>query len=495
MIKGQAQMKVVLCLIFLFSSHFSFSQSKITYTVDQFEDQIKLDFKRMGMESLESEIMLMTIGNWRKSFSDEEKKSFIDILNFLSSSDSKNYLSFLYYSDWLIDNVETKTSLIDIFFYHYYFINSTVKPNKYFQLLWEKIINNNFIDRSSHKISYNSKFKVSIESFSNYNLYNEDGSVLGVLTFNFKNADILFQSSNDNFKLLNPNFKFYPDLNIIEGNQALISSYFTNENLEQVEFILNRFNIDLDKGQISSFETKFNSKKFKNVLGSFEYFPPKNLGGPKNKFSFVSNESNINYTFQNNIRIRMGITLDGDNLFTKSLSRENSRITFKLKYEKEIIVNSPSFKLGLNSISSPSSYFKIMHQSDSLYHPLVEFSYNKKSNTIEVLNLEGPLNNTPFYSTFFDIEFDPDYLRYHLEEDKVMFGMIVAPNQRPVNIFSTHYFSNNNLNKLTDLNGINILKATYTYFSKVRRTDFYLSDLAYFFKTKTNLIEGGMVSL
>lgn len=81
MIKGQAQMKVILCLIFLFSCHFSFSQSKITYTVDQFEDQIKLDFKRMGMESLESEIMLKTIGNWRKSFSDEEKKSFIDILN------------------------------------------------------------------------------------------------------------------------------------------------------------------------------------------------------------------------------------------------------------------------------------------------------------------------------------------------------------------------------------------------------------------------------
>ena len=38
-------------------------------------------------------------------------------------------------------------------------------------------------------------------------------------------------------------------------------------------------------------------------------------------------------------------------------------------------------------------------------------NYNKKTNAIEILNLEGPLNNTPFYSTFFDIEFDPDYLR------------------------------------------------------------------------------------
>ena len=88
--KGQAPIKVFLSLIFLFFSHFSFSQSKIIYTVDQFEDQIKLDFKRMGLESLESEIMLKTLGNWKQSFSNEEKKSFVDILNFLSSSDSKN---------------------------------------------------------------------------------------------------------------------------------------------------------------------------------------------------------------------------------------------------------------------------------------------------------------------------------------------------------------------------------------------------------------------
>ena len=495
MIKGQVLINITFYLILLFSSYFSFSQSKITYTVDQFGDQIKLDFKRMGVESLESEIMFKTLGNWKQRFSEDEKKTFVDILNFLSSSDTKNYLSFLYYSDWVKDNIETKSSLLDVFFYHYYFINSSGRPNKYFELLWEKINKSYFIDVSSHKVNHDSNFRVSIESFSNYNLYNEDGSVLGVLTFNFKNSDIIFQSSNDNFKLLKSNFKFYPDLNLIEGNQGSISSYFTNENLAEVEFIFNRFNVDLDKGQVSSNETTFNSKKFKNILGSFDYLPTKTLGGPNNKFSFISNESNINFTFQNNIRIRMGITLDGDNLFTKSLSGEDSQIRFKLKYEKEIIVNSPSFKLELNTISSPSSYFKIIHQSDSLYHPLVEFSYDKQTNTVEVLNLDGPLNNTPFYSSFFDIEFDPDYLRYQLEENKVHFGMIIAPNQRPVNVFSTHYFSNNKLNKLTDLNGINILKATYTYFSKARRTDFYLSDLAYFFNTKTNLIEGGVVSL
>ena len=163
----------------------------------------------------------------------------------------------------------------------------------------------------------------------------------------------------------------------------------------------------------------------------------------------------------------MGLALEGDNLVTKSLAGEDSEIIFRLDNDKQIIINSYSFKLDKTTISSPSSYFKIQHKSDSLYHPLVEFNYNKITNSIEVLNLEGPLKNTSFYSSYFDIEFDPDFLRYHLENDKVEFGMIIASNQRPINVFSTQYYSNNKLNEMSDLNGINILKATYTIYISI----------------------------
>ena len=492
---GQALIKITFSLIFLFSFFVSFSQSKINYSLGQFNDQIKLDFKTLGIESSEKEILLSTLDNWKQSFSNEEKQTFIEILNFLSSSNTKNYLAFLYYSDWILNNLDSRSSFADVLLYHYYFIYSTDKPARYFQLLWEKINNKHFVERASHKINYESTFKVSVDKFSNYNIYTEEGNDLGVLTFNFYNSDINFYTSNENFKISKSNFNFYPDFNVIEGSDGIISSYIKNEQLDKVEFILNRFNIDLEKGKITSNETKFNSKEFKNILGAFDYLPPKNLGGPDNKFSFISNESNIDFTFQNNIRIKMGLALEGDNLVTKSLAGEDSEIIFRLDNDKQIIINSHSFKLDKTTISSPSSYFKIKHQSDSLYHPLVEFNYNKIKNSIEVLNLEGPLKNTSFYSSYFDIEFDPDFLRYHLENDKVEFGMIIAPNQRPINVFSTQYYSNNKLNEMSDLNGINILKATYTYFSKVKRRDFYLTDLAYFFKSKPALIEGGVMSL
>ena len=141
MSKGQTLIKITFILIFLFSFFISFSQSKINYSLDQFNDQIKSEFKLLGIENSETEILSSTINNWKQSFSDEDKKKFIEILNFLSSSNTKNYLAFLYYSDWILNNLDSKSSFADVLLYHYYFIYSTDKPARYFQLLWEKINN------------------------------------------------------------------------------------------------------------------------------------------------------------------------------------------------------------------------------------------------------------------------------------------------------------------------------------------------------------------
>ena len=47
------------------------------------------------------------------------------------------------------------------------------------------------------------------------------------------------------------------------------------------------------------------------------------------------------------------------------------------------------------------------------------------------------------------------------------FGMIIAPTQRALSVYSKNHFSNQKLNEMTDLNGTNILKAVFTYYSKM----------------------------
>ena len=105
------------------------------------------------------------------------------------------------------------------------------------------------------------------------------------------------------------------------------------------------------------------------------------------------------------------------------------------------------------------------------------------------------MKNSPFYSSFFNIEFDPDELIYTVGDDNMYFGMIIAPTQRALSVYSKNHFSNQKLNEMTDLNGTNILKAVFTYYSKIKRKDFYLNDLAFYFKTKPNLMEAGLITL
>ena len=75
MSKGQTLIKITFILIFLFSFFISFSQSKINYSLDQFNDQIKSDFKLLGIENSETEILSSTINNWKQSFSEASCKS------------------------------------------------------------------------------------------------------------------------------------------------------------------------------------------------------------------------------------------------------------------------------------------------------------------------------------------------------------------------------------------------------------------------------------
>ena len=157
------------------------------------------------------------------------------------------------------------------------------------------------------------------------------------------------------------------------------------------------------------------SSRLKNIKGAFEYFPPKTQSSISNYFEFISFESNTEIIIKNNIRLRSGISISNDKLSTQSLSNNDSEMLFFLDKGKKISIKSKSFSLDDVSISAQESHFKLYDNIDSLYHPQVEFRYDNKLNKIEVLNINGKLRNTSFYSSYFDIEFQPDFLKYNIE--------------------------------------------------------------------------------
>ena len=474
-----------------------FSQSILTYNKDNFLEQLNKDFNVLGIQLTEKEILENTRQNFINRIKEDTKDYFVEIANNTKSNGESELLSFLYYVDWLLDNnIKSNASLDKILLYHYYVIyNPTGNQKNYFFSLWNKINSNVFVKETTHNISVNDRFKVGVEDFLDYGLYDNSGNILGTLVFSFLSSDILVGSEFQNFIIEKSNFNYYPDIELIDGSRGKIKSKIESTYLGNLEFSLQSFTIDLKTGKLVSNQSLLNGNKLKQIKGAMEYVPPKSQPKHNNLFNFISYNTDVEITVNNNTKLITGVSIKEDLFYSSSLSGENSELYFSLKNNKKISVKSKSFLIDDSNISSSATTFKLYDDNDSIYHPMVKFNYDLDLNKIQILNIDGVMKNSAFSSSFFNIEFDPDELSYTVGDDNMYFGMIIAPTQRALSVYSKNHFSNQKLNEMTDLNGTNILKAVFTYYSKIKRKDFYLNDLAYYFKTKPNLMEAGLITL
>ena len=490
------KLKAVLSLLLIFLFNFSFSQNNEKFNIEEFEVQLRQTNVSSGIENINEDIIEKTIYNWRNKFSNIEKENILKIINHLDFNSKGKYFSFLNYLNKLIlDNLIGNTTIEKLMDYHYSFLINENKKQNYFDDLLSIIKQKSFIEKSTHKIYFSSNFKIEVDDFSSSNLFNEDLSVFGTLLFKFNDVDINYVTEFSEFNLGKAKLNFYPDLGIIEGANGKIYSDNKLPYLTDINYNLSSFNIDIEKGIISSKEAILNTNEHKNVKGIFEFVPPKSSPSSINKFKFTSNSSDIIILSNKETKLTGGVEIEGNNLFTRSKNNLYSELLINLPKGNKIKFRSKSFDISERQIKSLDSYFTFYDEIDSLYNPSVEFLFDFENKKIEVYNLKGALKSTPFYSSYFKVEIYADFLYYTLNENTISLGMIVAPHQRPMKVFSMNYFSNRVLNQLSDLNGINILKAVHTYFGKIKRTDFYIGDIADYFKTKVSLIEGGIISL
>ncbi len=496
MIKLVVSTKIVFSFLFLFLSTSSFAQIIDKFNHENFTVEIKKEFLSTSEQLYDPFVIETAISNWNNKLNEEEKHMFLRIVNYLNYNDQRNYFSYLKYFNSLYSlGLLGNTPLIKLLTYNYYYMVNSKDGTNYFDRLLNNIENKILVKESSHKLSHNSQFTIEVDDFSAYSLFDDQGSTVGTLVFKFFNADISYHSEYEIFKIEQTTFNFYPDINIVEGVSGKITSYVDNNYLGDVDYSLNAFSIELEEGRILANNTILNSDRLKGIKGTFDYIPPKKSPKSKNNFSFISNNSEHMFVLEDKAKFKIGVSIKGDDFHTKSLSGDVSELLILLEGGKKIKIKSNSFSVTNDKIYSLDSFFGFYNKSDSLFHPSAEVTFDSENRKIEVLNLNGILKNTPFYSSYFKIELKADFLYYNLGENIMSFGMIVAPHQRPVVVYSTKYYSDRTLNELTDLNGINILKAVYTYYKKTRRKDFFIGDLAYHLKTKSNLLEGGVISL
>ena len=283
--------KLILSLIF-FSLYFSLASQQISI-IDE-NNFVSILSKKLNSTEItikEKDEYQKTISIWNDNLSNEEKRVFLSILNTLNYKNEFNFNYFLEYFNLIVSNKLISKNKIESLLNYY--LNSIINrglEDNYFKETLNQINQNVFIESPSYKLYSDEKIKIDIDQAPPFESLTYYGASSGSVVFILSNVSLKYVHNNGEFFVETDELKFYPDLNIILGENGKIDFSFESVYINTNQVILDNFSIDLKNGKIISNSSKLISKDYKPILGVFSYDP------------FKQDQSFPQFVFQSNSR-------------------------------------------------------------------------------------------------------------------------------------------------------------------------------------------------
>ena len=202
---------------------------------------------------------------------------------------------------------------------------------------------------------------------------------------------------------------------------------------------------------------------------------------------FKSYESNLNIQglADENVKYTGGFSLVGNKIYSTSFSGDDATIEVYKGEEKKITAKSAEFNFVNGAITSNRARVSIRHANDSIIHPRVRMKYTFADSLQQLLLLKdkGDMRNTAYSSSFYNVDFTADVLRWDLNSDSLNLRTDGGRKIVPLIIESIDFY---------DLEDYRLLKGTgfpfhaltllASYVSKTGLTEFYSGDLASYAK-------------
>ena len=263
---------------------------------------------------------------------------------------------------------------------------------------------------------------------------------------------------------------------------------------------LGEYSFDVTKAKLSAEGTKLTylDKLNEPVEGVFEYQSVRHDSTKVSRYPrFKSYYSNIRIkNLGKDFIYKGGFTLDGPKVKSASLlgtysyieAQDQSAIKFKAKAN--------IFEFKDSTITTERAALVIYQGNDSIYHPAVRLNYDYNKRYLIVQKDKGAFRNTPFTSTFFNIDFTADIMRWDLNSDSLDASILQARNIVPSYFESSDHYNYEDYTSLGDrVYTFNPLGIAVVYANLQGTNQFYVSDLAKHYKKDVRLIKGAMVGL
>ncbi|MGC4033950.1 MAG: hypothetical protein QM754_19900 [Tepidisphaeraceae bacterium] len=284
-----------------------------------------------------------------------------------------------------------------------------------------------------------------------------------------------------------------------EGSVALSDGTFVGKhgsfgwspaglNADSVHFEFGDYNFKVDRPQVKAEQGKilYEGRLKTKVDGIFEFRSVRH----KDKLSanyprFMSYNANIPIEGFSNDKMKYtgGFALNGHRIYSSSVNQDYSKLEVTGAEGRKFTAKSRLFEFQDSVVSSRRAMIMLYQDNDSIFHPSVQLRYDFGKEILTLQREKGQLRDAPFTSTFFNVDFGADLLRWDLKSDSMNLTAMGGGNQAPMIIESVDFYNPDDY-RLLGGKGFTFhpLALVVNYAQRNGVRDFYDSDLA----TQTN---------
>ena len=158
----------------------------------------------------------------------------------------------------------------------------------------------------------------------------------------------------------------------------------------------------------------------------------------------------------------------------------SARILIKKNGKVILIANANRFSIKDNEISSTSAAIKLFFDEDSIYHPSVQFSYDKSKRKLQLYRDGKGVSGSPIINSYHQLTMDAELLEWQIDDEFIYLGSTPATSVSSVQFESIANYQEAKFHELQGIDAINPLMLVNKYVKKSGNNEFSARDFAHF---------------
>jgi len=146
-----------------------------------------------------------------------------------------------------------------------------------------------------------------------------------------------------------------------------------------------------------------------------------------------------------------GFTQKGSRFLASGSDEAPAYLTFYLNDKPFLEVNSLSFSIKEDKITSTTAGVKFLLHDDSITHPGLDFKYFRERRDVSLFRLDEGLQKAPYFDSYHAIDIFAELVTWNIDQPKIIFTTIPNSSDNHAFFESDYYFRENRFDQMQGL--------------------------------------------